>query len=146
MSIMFNEICINEKMLLKYTYIYIYIYMYVNICHIKMSIIFVLCDRLVVTTIVTNPFVIYFTLLHLIKCYQISNISNEVKLYEQCIVKSCIFWGIFSPYHINLCIENRRCCLYWCNDKHGYHPRSRSNFNSLLTQITVRFSNFYLVI
>ena len=26
MSIMFNEICINEEMLPKYTYIYIYIY------------------------------------------------------------------------------------------------------------------------
>ena len=28
MSIMFNEICINEEMLPKYTYIYIYIYIY----------------------------------------------------------------------------------------------------------------------
>ena len=32
MSIMFNEICINEEMLPKYTYIYIYIYMYVCVC------------------------------------------------------------------------------------------------------------------
>ena len=30
MSIMFNEICINEEMLPKYTYIYIYIYTEVN--------------------------------------------------------------------------------------------------------------------
>ena len=29
MSIMFNEICINEEMLPKYTYIYIYIYIYI---------------------------------------------------------------------------------------------------------------------
>ena len=28
MSIMFNEICINEEMLPKYTYIYMYIYIY----------------------------------------------------------------------------------------------------------------------
>ena len=28
MSIMFNEICINEEMLPKYIYIYIYIYIY----------------------------------------------------------------------------------------------------------------------
>ena len=28
MSIMFNEICINEEMLPKYTYTYIYIYTY----------------------------------------------------------------------------------------------------------------------
>ena len=32
MSIMFNEICINEEMLPKYTYIYIYIYVCVCIC------------------------------------------------------------------------------------------------------------------
>ena len=32
MSIMFNEICINEEMLPKYTYIYIYIYMCVCVC------------------------------------------------------------------------------------------------------------------
>ena len=40
MSIMFNEICINEEMLPKYTYIYIYIYthmythvyVYVHLC------------------------------------------------------------------------------------------------------------------
>ena len=34
MSIMFNEICINEEMLPKYTYIYIYIYIYIymNVC------------------------------------------------------------------------------------------------------------------
>ena len=31
MSIMFNEICINEEMLPKYTYIYIYIYIYISI-------------------------------------------------------------------------------------------------------------------
>ena len=31
MSIMFNEICINEEMLLKYTYSYIYIYIYIYI-------------------------------------------------------------------------------------------------------------------
>ena len=30
-SIMFNEICINEEMLPKYTYIYIYIYTYTRI-------------------------------------------------------------------------------------------------------------------
>ena len=30
MSIMFNEICINEEMLPKYTYIYIYIYIYIH--------------------------------------------------------------------------------------------------------------------
>ena len=30
MSIMFNEICINEEMLPKYTYIYIYIYIYIR--------------------------------------------------------------------------------------------------------------------
>ena len=29
MSTMFNEICINEEMLQKYTYIYIYIYIYI---------------------------------------------------------------------------------------------------------------------
>ena len=29
MSIMLNEICINEEMLPKYTYIYIYIYIYI---------------------------------------------------------------------------------------------------------------------
>ena len=29
MSIMFNEICINEEMLPKYTYIYLYIYIYI---------------------------------------------------------------------------------------------------------------------
>ena len=32
MSIMFNEICINEEMLPKYTYIYIYIYICVCVC------------------------------------------------------------------------------------------------------------------
>ena len=36
MSIMFNQICINEKMLAKYTHIYIhihvYIYIYIHIC------------------------------------------------------------------------------------------------------------------
>ena len=32
MSIMFNEICINEEMLPKYTYIYIYIYIYMCVC------------------------------------------------------------------------------------------------------------------
>ena len=32
MSIMFNEICINEEMLPKYTYIYIYIYVCVCVC------------------------------------------------------------------------------------------------------------------
>ena len=39
MSIMFNEICINEEMLPKYTYIYIYtysmyvyIYIYIGVC------------------------------------------------------------------------------------------------------------------
>ena len=31
MSIMFNEICINEEMLPKYTYIYIYIYKLTNL-------------------------------------------------------------------------------------------------------------------
>ena len=31
MSIMFNEICINEEMLPKYTYIHIYIYIYIYI-------------------------------------------------------------------------------------------------------------------
>ena len=31
MSIMFNEICINEEMLPKYTHIYIYIYIYIYI-------------------------------------------------------------------------------------------------------------------
>ena len=31
MSIMFNEICINEEILPKYTYIYIYIYIYIHI-------------------------------------------------------------------------------------------------------------------
>ena len=30
MSIMFNEICINEEMLPKYTYIHVYIYIYVG--------------------------------------------------------------------------------------------------------------------
>ena len=30
MSIMFNEICINEEILPKYIYIYIYIYIYMN--------------------------------------------------------------------------------------------------------------------
>ena len=30
MSIIFNEICINEEMLPKYTYIYIYIYTYIS--------------------------------------------------------------------------------------------------------------------
>ena len=29
MSIMFNEICINEEMLPKYAYIYVYAYVYV---------------------------------------------------------------------------------------------------------------------
>ena len=29
-SIMFNEICIDEEMLPKYTYIYMYIYMYIS--------------------------------------------------------------------------------------------------------------------
>ena len=32
MSIMFNEICINEERLPEYTYIYIYIYIYVCVC------------------------------------------------------------------------------------------------------------------
>ena len=32
MSIMFNEICINEEMLPKYTYIYIYIYIGIYVC------------------------------------------------------------------------------------------------------------------
>ena len=32
MSIMFNEICINEEMQPKYTYIYLYIYIYVCVC------------------------------------------------------------------------------------------------------------------
>ena len=32
MSIMFNEICINEEMLPKYTYIYIYIYICIYVC------------------------------------------------------------------------------------------------------------------
>ena len=32
MSIMFNEICINEEMLPKYIYIYIYIYICVCVC------------------------------------------------------------------------------------------------------------------
>ena len=31
MSIMFNEICIYEEMLPKYTYIYIYIYIYIHL-------------------------------------------------------------------------------------------------------------------
>ena len=31
MSIMFNEICINEEMLPKYSYIYIYIYVFTNL-------------------------------------------------------------------------------------------------------------------
>ena len=35
MSIMFNEICINEEMLPKYIYIYIYIYIYMKINDIK---------------------------------------------------------------------------------------------------------------
>ena len=37
MSIMFNEICINEEILRKYTYIYIYIlsiYIYICVCNI----------------------------------------------------------------------------------------------------------------
>ena len=40
MSIMFNEICINEEMLPKYTYIYIYIYIYtfIYIRHILLKI------------------------------------------------------------------------------------------------------------
>ena len=29
---MFNEICINEEMLPKYTHIYIYIYIYICVC------------------------------------------------------------------------------------------------------------------
>ena len=33
MSIMFNEICINEEMMPKYTYIYIYVYMYILAFH-----------------------------------------------------------------------------------------------------------------
>ena len=32
MSIMFNEICINEEMLPKYTYVCMYIYIYIYIC------------------------------------------------------------------------------------------------------------------
>ena len=31
MFIIFNEICINEEMMLKYTYIYIYIYTHIDI-------------------------------------------------------------------------------------------------------------------
>ena len=31
MSIMFNETCINEEMLPKYTYVYVYIYLYIVI-------------------------------------------------------------------------------------------------------------------
>ena len=31
MSIMFNEMCINEEMLPKYTYLYMYIYIYIYI-------------------------------------------------------------------------------------------------------------------
>ena len=44
MSIMFNEICINEEMLPKYTYIYIYIYIYIYacICLYKIYILFLL--------------------------------------------------------------------------------------------------------
>ena len=37
MSIMFNEICINEEMLPKYTYIYIYIYTYVIFGQVKLE-------------------------------------------------------------------------------------------------------------
>ena len=32
MSIMFNEICINEEILPKYTYIYLYTYVYIYVC------------------------------------------------------------------------------------------------------------------
>ena len=43
MSIMFNEICINEEMLPKYTYIYIYIYIYIYNIYIYIYIYVCVC-------------------------------------------------------------------------------------------------------
>ena len=66
-SIMFNEICINEEMLPKYTYIYIYIYIYMtkqnyNILHAVriISIFFLNVPRCNMETILRHHFSFIF--------------------------------------------------------------------------------------